>query len=127
MAYFRPVSYPERPEAAVSPSPAASSDDVIQIEDLRKRFGRKEVVCGLTFFVPPRMLFGFLGPNGAGKSTTLYMLLGLVRPSGGAMSIFGRSVRALEVKRRVGSLIEQPAFYGYLTGRKNLELLGRLT
>ncbi|MCX8035688.1 MAG: ABC transporter ATP-binding protein [Candidatus Sumerlaeia bacterium] len=127
MAYFRPLHYPVESEVPVSPPPVSSPDDVIQIVELKKRYGRKMVVCGLTFSVPPRTLFGFLGPNGAGKSTTLYMLLGLVRPTGGTVRIFGQSVHAREVKQRVGSMIETPAFYGYLSGRKNLELLGRLT
>jgi ABC-2 type transport system ATP-binding protein len=136
MVYFRPVK-PSSAPAVVKVKPSAplpsevsaplSSGPVIHIEDLTKRFGRKTVVSGLTFSVPPQTLFGFLGPNGAGKSTTLYMLLGLVRPTGGAIHIFGQSVRSPEVRRRLGSLIETPAFHGYLSGRKNLELLGRLT
>lgn len=127
MAYFRPVKSTVRPVVAVRPPGPVASDDVIQIEHLTKRFGRKTVVSDLTFSVPPQTLFGFLGPNGAGKSTTLYMLLGLVRPTGGSIHIFGGSFRSPDVRRRVGALIETPAFYGYLSGRKNLELLGRLT
>jgi ABC-2 type transport system ATP-binding protein len=85
------------------------------------------VVRNLSFAVPAQTLFGFLGPNGAGKSTTMYMLLGLVRPTSGRVRIFGRSLRWRAVRRRIGSLIETPAFYDYLSGRKNLEILGRLT
>jgi len=127
MAYFRPTQTVFRPAVKVSPAKPAPSEDVIQLMNLTKRFGRKTVVADLTFSVPPQTLFGFLGPNGAGKSTTLYMLLGLVRPTGGQIRIFGRSIRSREVRRRLGSLVETPAFYGYLSGRKNLELLGRLT
>jgi len=132
MAYFRPAKPSDTPVVVkVKPAQPASvappPEDVIQIENLTKRFGRKTVVAGLSFSVPAQTLFGFLGPNGAGKSTTLYMLLGLVRPTSGVIRIFGQSIRSVAVRRRVGSLIETPAFYGYLGGRKNLELLGRLT
>jgi len=130
MVYFRPAKQPFRtfpaPEAGL-PKTAASQSDVIQIQNLTKRFGRKGVVLDLTFSVPAQTLFGFLGPNGAGKSTTLYMLLGLVRPTGGTIRIFGQALRAPQVRQRIGALIETPAFYGYLSGRKNLQLLGRLT
>jgi ABC-2 type transport system ATP-binding protein len=111
----------------VGQSRSVSPEDVIQIDKLTKRFGRKEVVSELSFSVPPQTLFGFLGPNGAGKSTTLYMLLALVRPTAGTMRIFDLPPTSRKLRRRVGSLIETPAFYGYLSGRKNLQLLGRLT
>jgi len=132
MAYFRPpkMALPESPQApeiavhAPRPVPAA---DVIQVKNLTKRFGRQTVVRGLSFAVPAQSLFGFLGPNGAGKSTTLYMLLGLVRPTSGAIRILGRSPRSRRMRARLGALIETPAFYDYLSGRKNLEILGRLT
>lgn len=128
MAYFRPPkSQKPRPRITVGTSRPVSSDDVIQIENLTKRFGRKTVVSNLSFSVPPQTLFGFLGPNGAGKSTTLYMLLGLVRPTGGTIRIFNESIGVPAVRRRIGAFIETPSFYNYLSGRKNLELLGRLT
>jgi len=129
MVRFRPGKQASVAPAAVKvrPSRPASAGDVIQIENLTKRFGRKTVVSSLTFSVPRQTLFGFLGPNGAGKSTTLYMLLGLVRPTSGIIRIFGQSVQSPQVRQSIGALIETPAFYGYLSGRKNLELLGRLT
>jgi len=128
MAYFRPQKSLQTFTAATGDaSKPVPSENVILMENLTKRFGRKTVVSGLSFSIPSQTLFGFLGPNGAGKSTTLYMLLGLVRPTSGTIRIFGQSVQSPAVRRRVGALIETPAFYGYLSGRKNLELLGRLT
>jgi len=127
MAYFRPSRPQPKPPAVERRVREVSPDDVIIVENLTKRFGRKTVVSQLTFSVPPGSLFGFLGPNGAGKSTTLYMMLGLVRPTSGTIRIFGKPPTSREVRRRIGSLIETPAFYNYLSGRKNLELLGRLT
>jgi ABC-2 type transport system ATP-binding protein len=127
MAYFRPSQPRPRPAIVVGQSRPVAPDDVIQIDKLTKRFGRKEVVSELSFSVPPQTLFGFLGPNGAGKSTTLYMLLALVRPTAGTVRLFDLPPTSRKLRQRVGSLIETPAFYGYLSGRKNLQLLGRLT
>ena len=74
-------------------------------------------------------VFGFLGPNGAGKSTTIRMLLSLIAPTEGAVSIFGKSLlherdRAL---RSVGGIVEKADFYLYLSALKNLEIVGSLT
>lgn len=74
-------------------------------------------------------IYGFCGPNGAGKSTTLKMLLGLVRPTEGEISLFGKKMTAknrMEILRQSGSLIESPSYYGHLTGRENLEILQEL-
>jgi ABC-2 type transport system ATP-binding protein len=71
-------------------------------------------------------VYGFLGPNGAGKSTTIRMLLGLIAPTGGAARLWGRDVRRdTGVLARVGSLVDGGTFYPFLTGRANLEVLGR--
>ena len=71
---------------------------------------------------------GFLGPNGAGKSTTLYMIPRLVRPTQGRIRLFGVDIWQDYKKaiRSVGMTVESPAFYEYLSGRKNLELAARL-
>ena len=100
----------------------------IEIEGLTKRYGSVVAVDGLSFDVPRGSLFGFLGPNGSGKTTTLGMITGLVRPDEGTARIEGHDVRealpaALD---RVGSLIEEPAFYSYLSGRRNLRVVARL-
>jgi ABC-2 type transport system ATP-binding protein len=101
----------------------------IRTEDLSKTFGRgsKSVpaVKHLNLEVEAGQVYGFLGPNGAGKTTTIRMLMDLIRPSGGKAEIYGRNVRAPGVLARVGALVEGPAFYGYLSGRNNLEVLAR--
>jgi ABC-2 type transport system ATP-binding protein len=104
-------------------------DPVIQISGLTKRFGRRLAVDGLDLEVAPGEIFGFLGPNGAGKSTTIRMLLGLLRPDGGEARVLGARIphERLRVSARVGALAESPAFYEYLSGRRNLELLARLS
>jgi ABC-2 type transport system ATP-binding protein len=71
-------------------------------------------------------VYGFLGPNGAGKSTTIRMLLGLIAPTGGTARLFGQDVRHdHSVLKRVGSLVDGGTFYPFLSGRRNLEVLGR--
>ena len=103
------------------------SEIVIRLEGLTKKFGSNFAVKDLSFEVKRGDLFGFLGPNGAGKSTTLYILLGLVYPTFGRALIFEKSPSDLEsVRPRIGSLIETPSFYPYLSAKKNLEQSARL-
>jgi ABC-2 type transport system ATP-binding protein len=100
----------------------------LALEDLRKRFGHIHAVEHLSLEVPPGQMAGFLGPNGAGKSTTLYMIPRLVHPSGGQIRIFGIDLRRdfKGALRSVGVVVETPAFYEYLSGRKNLQLAARV-
>jgi ABC-2 type transport system ATP-binding protein len=73
----------------------------------------------------PGEVFGFLGPNGAGKSTTIKLLMGLIFPSRGMASLFGRNVSSPEARQRVGYLPENPAFYDYLTAEEYLAFVGK--
>ena len=100
------------------------AEPVIRIEGLAKTFGKNRAVDGLDLTVERGEVFGFLGPNGAGKSTTIRMMLGLIRPTGGRVEISGLDVekRRSQALRHVGAIIEEPAFYGHLTARMNLEL-----
>ncbi len=103
-----------------------SLDYVIETERLSKRYGSRIVaVDNVTMRVRRGEVYGFLGPNGAGKTTTLRMLLGLIRPSGGTASILGSAPGSSPSLARVGSIIETPAFYPYLSGRNNLRVLAR--
>jgi ABC-2 type transport system ATP-binding protein len=100
----------------------------LALEDLSKDFGRIRAVDRLSLEVRAGQMAGFLGPNGAGKSTTLYMIPRLVRPSGGRISVFGVDIWQdfRQAIRSVGVMVEAPAFYEYLSGRKNLELAARI-
>lgn len=100
----------------------------LALEGLTKRFGRIPAVDQLSLTIAPGHLSGFLGPNGAGKSTTLYMIPRLVRPTSGRIRIFGRDIWQdyKSAIRSVGLSVESPAFYDYLSGRRNLELTARL-
>lgn len=86
-------------------------------------------VDGLNLSVHPGDVFGFLGPNGAGKSTTIRMILGLIHPTEGRVAIGGHDLATerLAALRNVGAFVETPSFYGYLTGRQNLEIFSGLS
>ena len=96
------------------------NDSVIQTNALTKRYGHILAVDQLTLEVPRGRIFGLLGPNGSGKTTTIGMLLGLVRPSSGSFSLLGSQTSHAEALHRVGAIVEQPYFYPYLSGRRNL-------
>ncbi|MFJ6024679.1 ABC transporter ATP-binding protein [Brevundimonas sp. NPDC092305] len=96
----------------------------IETHALTRRFGRHLAVDAVSMTVPERAVYGFLGRNGAGKTTTLKMLLGLIRPGGGAARICGLDVARdrMAASRKVGALLEAHGFYANLTGRENLDL-----
>jgi ABC-2 type transport system ATP-binding protein len=100
----------------------AGSALAIETTGLTKRFGDHTVVNELNLAVPEGSIFGFLGPNGSGTTTTVRMLLGLAFPDAGRVRLLGHDIRhaPVEVLASVGSLIEGPAFYPFLTGRENL-------
>lgn len=101
----------------------------IETHGLSKQYGSALRVNHLDLCVPEGCIYGFLGPNGAGKSTTLKMILGLVRPTQGSITVLGQPMaRAsrLAILRQVGSLIESPSYYGHLTGEENLRIVQTL-
>ncbi|MCC6790504.1 MAG: ABC transporter ATP-binding protein [Thermomicrobiales bacterium] len=102
---------------------------VLESVDLTKRFGGNTVVDGLTFEMRSGEVLGFLGPNGAGKSTTVGMILGLIEPNRGTIKIAGKPLGSEPglVAGQIGAIIENPAFYPYLTGRDNLRAFGMMT
>jgi len=101
---------------------------LIQLEEVRKSYGKHVAVRSLNLMVPAGSVYGFLGPNGAGKSTTIRMILGLQRSDRGTLSVFGKDPWRYrnQIYSRVGSLVEAPVFYPNLTGRENLEVHSRL-
>ena len=112
------------------PAPGApASDAVVLTHDLTKTFGRRTVVEGLNLVVPRGAVYGFLGPNGSGKSTTMKMLLGLLAPTRGQISVLGRpfspTTRA-EIMSRTGSMIENPPGYSHLTGAENMRIAAKM-
>ena len=102
---------------------------MILLHQVRKQFGTRYAVDQLDLDVKRGEIFGLLGHNGAGKSTTIGMMLGQVWPTGGAIHICGHDVathRHLALKK-VGAIFEAPAFYDYLSGWRNLEILSHYT
>ena len=101
---------------------------MIQLENLTRLYGSLAAVQDLNLTVQEGELFGFLGPNGAGKTTTIRMIIGLLRPTRGTVSIAGHDVKQepLAVKRVVGHLAQTPLLYDRLTGREFLRFMGGL-
>src|ERR1041385_3942008 len=102
---------------------------MISLSNVTKNFGARKAVDDLTLAVPRGEIFGLLGHNGAGKSTAIGMMLGQVWPTSGAVRVCGHEVtshRNLALKK-VGAIFETPAFYDYLSGWRNLEILSHYT
>ena len=101
----------------------------IETRELTKTFESRTAVDRLSLQVEPGDVFGFLGQNGAGKSTAIRMLLGLVKPSSGQVSVLGHDVprQREQALRKVGAIVDAPAFYDNLTGLENLGIFSGLT
>ncbi len=100
----------------------------IDVRDLRKMYGPKAAVDGLSLTVPRGSFFGFLGPNGAGKSTTIRMLTGLIPPTSGSIELLGMPMPAQEneIKRRIGLVPDESLLFDRLSGAEFLEFVGRM-
>jgi ABC-type multidrug transport system ATPase subunit len=102
-------------------------DHALETRDLTKVYGKHATaVDRLNLSVRRGEVYGFLGPNGAGKTTTLRMLLGLVHATSGSARVLGRALGHPESLARIGAIVEEPAFYPYLSGRDNLRVIARL-
>src|SRR5215472_3616776 len=101
--------------------------NIVETRGLTKRYGNGVLaVDRLDLHVRHGEVYGFLGPNGAGKTTTLRMLVGLIRPTSGSATVAGAPPGAPAGLARIGSLVEGPGFYPYLSGRDNLRVIARL-
>src|SRR5499427_8876413 len=102
---------------------------MIELRNVTKRFAGRVAVDCLTLQVPAGEIYGLLGHNGAGKSTAIGMMLGQVWPSEGEVKIFGFEITSnrSQALRKVGAIFESPAFYDYLSGWRNLEILSSYT
>ncbi|WP_129727413.1 ABC transporter ATP-binding protein [Ectobacillus funiculus] len=101
---------------------------VLSVKGLKKVIGKKTLVENISFEVQQGEVFGFLGPNGAGKTTTIRMLVGLIKPTEGKIAIAGYDIRKefRNAMRQVGSIVENPELYTYLTGWENLKQFARM-
>lgn len=103
--------------------------DILEVKDLHKSFGSKTVLDGLSFSVGEGSIFGFIGRNGAGKTTTMKIILGLLQPDSGEVTVCGEKVTYgnTATNRFVGYLPDVPEFYPYMTAREYLRLCGEIT
>lgn len=102
--------------------------DMLTITNLKKRFGDKEVLCGLNLSVPSNSVFGFVGRNGAGKTTTMKAVLGLLKPDDGQIFVSGKKVvwGQTETNQYIGYLPDVPEFYSYMTPFEYLIFCGEI-
>jgi ABC-type multidrug transport system ATPase subunit len=98
---------------------------VLETFDLSKNYGPLKAVSGLNLIIEKGIAFGLLGPNGSGKTTTLGMILSVLQPSEGTFKWFGEN-NAQKNNIRIGSMLETPNFFPYLSLYKNLEILSRI-
>ena len=102
--------------------------NVLEVRNLKKVIGKREIIKDLNFTVEPGEIYGFLGPNGAGKTTTIRMLVGLIAPTSGEVLICGENLQNNKEKalKDVGAVVENPELYKYLSGRENLMQIARI-
>jgi len=102
---------------------------IIEVNQLTKRFNEITAVDDLSFTVQQGDVYGFLGQNGAGKSTTIRMLLGLIRPTSGSISIFNKDLASFResILRQTGAIIEKPDLYNYLSAYDNVLFLAKIS
>lgn len=98
---------------------------ILTVENLSKSYGRIQALKNVSFSVPEGTVFGILGPNGSGKTTTLGTITDILKPTSGTYKLFGAPTSA-ESRRKIGTLLETPNFYHYLSGIKNLEIAAEI-
>jgi ABC-2 type transport system ATP-binding protein len=100
----------------------------LEATQLTKVIGDRTIVDDVSFALRPGEVFGFLGPNGAGKTTTIRMLVGLIKPTHGSVTVCGFDLRRQfeQAMRCIGCIVENPDLYRFMTGRENLEHFARM-
>ncbi|GAA0597452.1 ABC transporter ATP-binding protein [Virgibacillus siamensis] len=105
------------------------SETAMDLVNLKKNIGSKEIIKGLNFSINKGEVFGFIGPNGAGKTTTIRMMVGLMQISNGDVRILGNSVQSdfKDAVQEVGAIVENPEMYPFMSGMQNLKHYARMT
>lgn len=103
-------------------------DKVLEVKNLSKKIGKKEIIKDISFSINKGEIFGFLGPNGSGKTTTIRMLVDLISMDSGSITIMGKDIKKdrEEALSHIGAVVENPELYGYLSGYENLMQIARI-
>ncbi len=105
---------------------AITTMNVLKISNVHKSYGKIEALKGVSFDVPKGSIFGILGPNGSGKTTLLGIILDVLKPSHGSYSWFGE-IPSAQQRKQIGTLLETPNFYHYLSATQNLEITSSIS
>jgi len=95
---------------------------ILSIDNLTKNYRKVKALDKVSFSVPPKTVFGILGPNGSGKTTLLGIIMDVIKASGGTYSWSGDEQHANDLRKKIGTLLETPNFYHYLSAEKNLKI-----
>ena len=98
----------------------------IRLENVKKTFGKRETLHGISLTVETGDMFGYLGSNGAGKTTTIRILLDLIRPSSGEVSVMGEHAGKDAIRRRIGFVLDADGLYNAMTAEENLEFYAKI-
>ena len=99
--------------------------DVLTLNNITKYYGRIHALNNVSFTVPQGSVFGILGPNGSGKTTMLGIIMDILKASSGTFQIFGKPASA-DIRKQIGTLLETPNFYHYLSGERNLRIAAEI-
>lgn len=99
--------------------------NILELNNITKNYKTIRALNNVSFTVPEGSVFGILGPNGSGKTTMLGIILDILKPSSGSFNLLGKPANA-EVRKQVGTLLETPNFYHYLSGEKNLKIAAHI-
>jgi ABC-2 type transport system ATP-binding protein len=98
---------------------------ILSLKGISKKYGRIQALNNVSFDVPQGSVFGILGPNGSGKTTLLGIILDILRPTAGTFELLGHPPSA-EIRKGIGTLLETPNFYHYLSAERNLRIAARI-
>ncbi|BAV94337.1 ABC transporter ATP-binding protein [Ichthyobacterium seriolicida] len=99
---------------------------ILQTKKLTKKYGKSTVVDSLSISVPKGAIYGVLGPNGSGKTTTLGMILNVINPTSGTISLFSEKANDSNSRKKIGAILETPNFYPYMNAIQNLSLVAKI-
>src|SRR5947209_5771829 len=100
-------------------------DSILAVNSLTKFYGPVQALNNVSFNVPEGTVFGILGPNGSGKTTLLGIVMDVLKASSGSFNFLGKQASS-DVRKNIGTLLETPNFYHYLSGERNLRIAAEI-